>query len=105
MHATYMMMMDVMPAYKNLQLDVNGWGYVQPDVPVSLITKEGKALTLYRDIERSAKSIERFSARDAARYRQGMSEGKSMVGEVLIPATYTLPVPPLDQVELFSSNE
>src|SRR3990172_1377650 len=34
-----------------------------------------------------------------------MSEWKRMVDEVLIPATYTLPVPPLDQVEMFSSNE
>lgn len=103
-HATYMMMMDVMPAYKDLQLDVNGCGYVQPDVPVSLVTREGKALTLYRDTERSARSIERFSARDAARYRRVMAEWQSMVDEVLIPATYVLPVPPIDQVEMFSSN-
>lgn len=102
LHATYMMMMDVMPAYKDLRLEANGVGYLQPDVPVSLLTKDGRALCLYRDIERSAKSIERFSAKDAVRYRQVMGEWKAMVDEVLIPATYTLPVAPLDQVDMFN---
>ena len=102
LHATYMMMMDVMPAYKDLQLDANGVGYLQPDVPVSLLTRDGRALCLYRDLERSAQSIERFSAKDAVRYRQVMGEWQAMVDEVLIPATYTLPVAPLDQVDMFS---
>ena len=67
-HATYLMMMDVMPAYNDLELDKYGCMYVQPDVPVSLLTKDGKALTLYRDLERSIKSIEKFSKRDAQRF-------------------------------------
>ena len=105
LHATYMLLMDVMPAYKDLELDAYGCRYVQPDVPVSLVTKAGEALTLYRDTERGAKSIERFSAKDAVRYREVMSEWKQMVDDILIPATYTLPVAPLDQVEMFSSTE
>jgi len=105
LHGTYMMMMDVMPAYKDLEMDANGCRYVQPDVPVALLTRTGEALTLYRDMERSAKSIEKFSAKDAATYREVMSEWKQMVDDILIPATYTLPVPPLDQVEMFASTE
>lgn len=105
LHATYMMLMDVMPAYKDLELEAYGCLYAQPDVPAALMTRGGNALTLYRDTERSARSIERFSAKDAATYRRVMSEWKSMVDEILIPATYTLPVPPIDQVEMFDSNE
>ncbi len=105
LHATYMLLMDVMPAYKDLGLDAYGCRYVQPDVPISLLTKAGEALTLYRDTERSAKSIERFSPRDAVRYREVMAEWKQMVDDILIPATYTLPVAPLDQVEMFGSTE
>jgi len=105
LHATYMLLMDVMPAYNDLELAANGCVYLQPDVPVSLVTRAGEALTLYRDTERSARSIERFSPRDAARYREVMTEWKQMVDDILIPATYTLPVAPLDQVEMFSSTE
>ena len=96
LHATYLLMMDVMPPYIDLELEAHGCGYIQPDAPLSLLTRDGEALTLYRDIERSAKSIERFSAKDAARYREVMSEWKRLVDECLIPATYTLPVPSLD---------
>jgi phytoene dehydrogenase-like protein len=105
LHATYMMMMDVMPAYKDLELDAYGCVYVQPEVPVSLVTRAGEALTLYRDAERSAKSIDRFSARDAERYREVMTEWKQMVDDILIPATYTLPVAPLEQIVMFRSTE
>jgi phytoene dehydrogenase-like protein len=105
LHGTYMMMMDVMPAYKDLELDANGCRYVQADVPVALLTRTGEALTLYRDIERSAKSIGRFSARDAVRYQEVMSEWKQMVDDILIPATYTLPVAPLEQAVMFGSTE
>jgi len=100
-----MLLMDWMPAYKDLELDAYGCIYVQPDVPLSLLTKDGKALTLYRDIEKSAKSIERFSTKDAARYREVMSEWKQLVDECLIPATYALPVPPLDLVEMYQGSD
>jgi len=105
LHATYLLMMDVMPPYKDLELDTHGCGYIQPDVPLSLLTRDGEALTLYRDIERSAKSIERFSAKDAARYREVMSEWKRLVDECLIPATYTLPVPSLDLVVMYQGSD
>jgi len=105
LHATYLLMMDVMPPYKDLELDTHGCGYIQPEVPLALLTRNGEALTLYRDIERSAKSIERFSAKDAARYREVMSEWKRLVDECLIPATYTLPVPSLDLVVMYQGSD
>src|SRR3990170_135214 len=45
LHAAYMMMIDVMPPYKDLDLYDYGCAYIQPEVPVSLLTKDGKALT------------------------------------------------------------
>jgi phytoene dehydrogenase-like protein len=105
LHATYMLLMDWMPAYKDLELDAYGCIYVQPDVPLSLLTKDGKALTLYRDIEKSAKSIERFSAKDAARYREVMPEWKQITDEIIIPSTYVLPVAPLDLVTMYQGSD
>jgi phytoene dehydrogenase-like protein len=104
LHATYMMMIDVAPAYKDLELDSYGCTYVKPDVPVSLLADE-KALTLYRDAERSAKSIERFSAKDAATFQRVYRHWERLVDECLIPATYVPPVPTLEYAEMLMKSD
>ncbi len=46
-HAKLMLMMDVMPPYRDL--DLEGWGcrYRQPDVAASILTRDGRAMTFY----------------------------------------------------------
>jgi phytoene dehydrogenase-like protein len=105
LHATYMMMMDVTPVYEDLDLASYGCTYVQPEVPVSLITKQGTAITLFRDIDRSVKSLERISSKDAVRFREVWTECKRLSDECLIPATYAPPVPPLDYIEMLNKSD
>lgn len=104
-HAKLMMMMDVMPPMKDL--DLEGWGcsYVKPEAAVSILTKDGKALTLYADVEKSVQSIAKFSKADAERYREVMNEWNRIVVEALIPATYTLPLPMLDMVMKYQQSD
>ena len=104
LHAIYMMMMDVMPPYKDLELDAEGCVYIQPEAQASLLTSDGKALTLYKDLDRSVESIAKFSARDAHRFREVYSECKELAYASLIPATYTLPVPPLDYAVMLDKD-
>ncbi|HUU64171.1 MAG TPA: NAD(P)/FAD-dependent oxidoreductase [Dehalococcoidia bacterium] len=105
LHAIYMMMMDVMPPYDDLDLYAEGCVYLQPEVQVSLLTKDGKALTLYRDLERSVESIKRFSSRDAERFRDVYLESKELAFEAIIPLTYTLPVPTLDFAAMLQQSD
>ena len=105
LHAIYMMMMDVMPPYEDLDLYTEGCVYLQPEVQVSLLTKDGKALTLYRDLERSVESIKRFSSRDAERFRDVYLESRELAFEAIIPLTYTLPVPTLDFAEMLQQSD
>jgi phytoene dehydrogenase-like protein len=105
LHATYMMMIDIMPPYKDLELEGYGCTYIHPEVPVSLLTNDGKALTLYRDLERSVKSIEKFSTKDAKRFKEVYLECKELCDECLIPATYAHPTPPLDYVNMLNQSE
>ena len=105
LHAIYMLLADWMPAYRDLELDAHGCVFVQPDVPLSLLTRDGDALTLYRDIARSAKSIERFSPKDADTYRAIMHEWEQMTNEALIPPTYALPAQPLDLVTMYRKSD
>ena len=49
-HAKLMLMMDVMPPYQDLALESWGCRYLQPEVPASILTRDGKAMTFYADI-------------------------------------------------------
>jgi len=104
-HAKLMLMMDVMPPYADLALESWGCRYVQPEVAASLLTRDGRALTFYSDIDKTAASIARFSPDDAERYREVMADWYTIVNEALIPATYSLPIPMLDMVVSYQQSE
>jgi phytoene dehydrogenase-like protein len=104
-HAKLLLMMDVMPPYADL--DLEGWGcrYVQPEVAASILTKDGRAMTFYSDIDKTAKSIAKFSKNDAEQYKESMTDWYTIVNEALIPATYSLPLPMLDMVVSYQQSE
>ncbi len=104
-HAKLMLMMDVMPPYHDLELGTSGCVYLQPDVAASILTKDGKAITFYSDIQKTAKSIARFNKNDAERYVEVMEDWYTIVNEALIPATYSLPIPMLDMVVSYQQSE
>jgi phytoene dehydrogenase-like protein len=104
-HAKLMLMMDVMPPYHDLELEDFGCRYLQPEVAASILTRDGKAMTFYSDINKTAKSIARFSTADAERYVEVMEDWYTVVNEALIPATYSLPIPLLDMVVSYQGSE
>jgi phytoene dehydrogenase-like protein len=104
-HAKLMLMMDVMPPYRDLALESWGCRYLQPEVAASILTRDGKAMTFYADIEKTARSIARFSPADAERYTEVMEDWYTIVNEALIPATYSLPLPMLDMVVSYQQSE
>ena len=105
LHAIYMLMMDVMPPYDDLDLYAEGCVYLQPEVQVSLLTRDGKALTLYRDLDHSVESIRKFSPKDAERFRDVYLESKELSFGAIIPLTYTLPVPTLDFADMLQKSD
>jgi len=105
LHAFHMLMMDVMPPYKDLDLEDYGCRYVKPEVQVSLLTQDGKALTLYSDLKKSVQAIEKFSSQDAKKFKEVWKEITDIADEALIPATYTLPIPPLDHAMMYSESD
>ena len=57
-----------------LQLERFGLRYLRPD-PVFIVPfSDGESLTMYRDLDRTAGEIERYSLRDAAAYRQLLAD-------------------------------
>jgi phytoene dehydrogenase-like protein len=55
---------------RDMQLEEQGLKLIAPQISVTTLSRDGRALTLYRDVERSASAIATFSEADAARYRE-----------------------------------
>ena len=54
----------------DMQLEKHGLNIITPDVSVTALSPDGRALILYRDIERAAEEVAKFSEADALKYRE-----------------------------------
>ncbi|MBI2897831.1 MAG: NAD(P)/FAD-dependent oxidoreductase [Deltaproteobacteria bacterium] len=84
----------VMPAMKELELEANGARYVRPPVQVGIARADGRALVIHEDLEATARSIARFSERDAEAYRKVVMDYRDFMEAVVLPALYSEPPPP-----------
>jgi phytoene dehydrogenase-like protein len=53
---------------RDMQLEKHGLKFIRPEVAVSSLSPDGRALILYSDPEKSAREIAKFSPKDAAKY-------------------------------------
>lgn len=105
LHATYMMLAELMPPHTDLGLEKYDLAYIRPEPQVAFLYKDGKALVFYTDPQKSAESVRRISPKDGQAFEKLYTEFKQMCDEILIPATYAPPVPVLDQIELLNRTE
>lgn len=55
---------------RDMQLEKHGLKIITPGIDVTALSPDGRALTLYRDLNRAAQEIAKFSDTDAAKYRE-----------------------------------
>jgi phytoene dehydrogenase-like protein len=55
---------------RDMQLEKHGLKIITPQVAVTSLSPDGRALILYRDLDKTAQEITKFSAADAAKYRE-----------------------------------
>ena len=53
---------------RDMQLEKHGLKMITPDVAVTALSPDGRALTLHNDAKKSAQEIAKFSQKDAAKY-------------------------------------
>ncbi len=104
LHAIYHMMAEAMPACRDLDLARLGVRYIYPDIGAAFAFRDGSALLFSRHPEATAASIARFSAADAAAFQRMWDEFQPMLEQYLIPMTYRLPEPPVDQLVDFGAT-
>jgi phytoene dehydrogenase-like protein len=65
-----------------MRLEKHGLKLIRPEVAVVSLSPDGRALTLYNDVRKSIEEIEKFSAKDAARYA-GFQASLEKMGRVI----------------------
>lgn len=105
LHAVYHMMAELMPAHADLDLAGLGVRYVRPPVAAAFPFRDGRALTFESDPVATARSIAAFSPADAEAYTAMWAEFQPMLEQYLVPMTYRLPEPAIDQIVEFQDTE
>jgi phytoene dehydrogenase-like protein len=104
LHAIYHMMAETMPAHRDLELAQLGVRYIYPDIGAAFPFRDGSALLFSRDPKVTATSIGTRSATDAAAFRRMWDDFQPLLEQYLIPMTYQLPEPPVDQLVEFGKT-
>ncbi|HEY6183319.1 MAG TPA: FAD-dependent oxidoreductase, partial [Terriglobales bacterium] len=71
---------------RDMQLEKNGVQFIKPEVGVTALSPDGRALVLYSDTKKAADEISKFSAKDAAKYpefQQSLAKIGRVINEVL----------------------
>jgi phytoene dehydrogenase-like protein len=75
---------------RDMRLEKHGLKFITPEVSLTALTPDGRALSLYRDTQQSAQEITAFSSKDAAKYPQ-FQESLGKMGRVIADALSTTP--------------
>jgi phytoene dehydrogenase-like protein len=105
LHAVYHMMSDLMPAYHDLSLADFGLKYIRPHVACAFPFEDGRSLLFTKDLDETVESIATISESDAQCYRDMWGAFAPMLEQYIIPLTYRLPMPVIDQVVEIGATE
>lgn len=105
-HAIYHLMVDYAPPYQDLKLEQDyNVRYVYPELQFAMPLSNGECLCLYKDVDKTCRSLAKFSNRDAETWREISQKCREYMNGFLAPATYAAAVPTLDQVAVLAKSE
>jgi phytoene dehydrogenase-like protein len=94
------------PVYRDLELERHGVRYVYPEHLRGTIFPDHRSIVMYREPERMAAELGKFSARDARTFKQLVEDYGEFIESTYLPLMYSPPLPPsLQTAELEKSEE
>lgn len=94
------------PVYRDLELERHGVRYVYPEYLRGTIFPDHKSIVMYRETERMAAELGRFSARDARTFTQLAADYGEFIDSTYLSLMYSPPLAPSTQsAELEKSEE
>ena len=103
-HSFYHRALTQMPWYGDLELERHGAHYIEPELNVALLTRDGAALEWWTDFERTYASFANFSRRDADTARRWREEFIPIVERILVSEAQAPPLPPDQRQALISRS-
>ncbi len=103
-HSFFHRALNGMPWYRDLELEKRGAVYLEPELNVALILKNGESLEWWTDFEKTAKSFGRFSSKDEAALRRWRDDFLPIVEGILVPESQAPPMPPERRAELLQKT-
>jgi phytoene dehydrogenase-like protein len=94
-----------MPWFRDLELERHGVRYLQPELNVAMLRRDGRALEWWTDLERTAASFATFSQHDAEALRRWAEEFRPIVEQILIPEAQSPPIEPARRAQLLSRSK
>ena len=91
-HCNYHTLVGVCPVYEHLGLEEHGLRYVRPPVQMASVFRDGTALTIHTDLDRTCASLARFSRKDADTFRRLYEETKGYLDMILLTLMYSPPI-------------
>jgi phytoene dehydrogenase-like protein len=104
-HAFFHRAITAMPWYRDLELESHGAHYVEPELNVALILRDGRSLEWWTDPDKTIDSFATFSKNDAAALRRWMEEFRPIVEGILIPEAQSPPLPLERRQELLARSK
>jgi phytoene dehydrogenase-like protein len=103
-HSFFHRAVTAMPWYRDLELEGHGAQYVEPELNVAMVLKDGRSLQWWTDFDRTCESFSQFSKRDAAKLRQWRDEFRPIVERILNPEARSPPLATELRRELLSRS-
>lgn len=96
LHAIYMLMGELMPPYKDLELEKRGVRFLSPHVQIAFVGKNGRSIVFYGDPKKTLEGMGEFSPEDVAPLEKMLHDFEELTHKMLVPMTYVPPVPPVE---------
>jgi phytoene dehydrogenase-like protein len=93
-HSFFHRALTAQPWYRDLDLERHGARYVEPELNVALLLRDGRALEWWTDPDRTAASFAEFSVKDAAALSRWVDEFRPIVERILMPEAQSPPLSP-----------
>ena len=93
-HSFFHRAITAMPWYRDLDLDRHGARYIEPELNVAMILKDGGSLQWWTDFERTLASFAAISESDAQTLRRWHDAFGPIVRDILGPEAAAPPLPP-----------
>jgi phytoene dehydrogenase-like protein len=103
-HSFYHRALTRMPWYRDLDLESHGARYLEPELNVALMLRNGQVLEWWTSFDRTADSFAGFSRRDAATLRRWREDFLPIVERILIPEAQSPPLPEPERRQLLERS-